>query len=358
MDELTLEQQQAIALASARVRAAQSQEQPRYDYTGDIPTLVTAKTQPAPENSKLINFLSGGRSGNLQQYLYNNEQPANSMLGRAGQLLGASGIEGLTGVGAVGQAGSTITKLGSNVPNVMPYVSKVTSPIASKVSELPSWLMGTMSNRSPEAYKTIYEVSKSGNKELKQALSEATPLGKKLYDDMVYNYARALQLPHEKAMLAEDFTKNHEKGLGAWDLLASHYGDFADSTIPAAVKRIQMSAYKPFNELSDSEKLKQTVQAGVDTATFSPFKPKSGIPMQLGDVGNAALKYTLGAPLEFLASPRISRAIASSAGTASRYIGNMSNKAKQASKVLPDPSLEDLFRYGLLSPTLVSNQGQ
>lgn len=81
---MTLEQQQALALARARLKA-----------TSDIPTPMSAKAQSIPDNSKLVNFLSGGKSGNWEQYLYNNEPPADSFLGKTGQLLDASGIAGL-----------------------------------------------------------------------------------------------------------------------------------------------------------------------------------------------------------------------------------------------------------------------
>jgi hypothetical protein len=364
MSELTLEQQQAIAIAQARARAADTNPVP-LKGSGVQPT-----TPAQTDQSALVNFLSGGKSANLEQYLYGNETPADTFLGKAGQLLDASGITGLTGIAPVGQLGSAVTAVGSKIPNVSPYVSKATNyvaPIAEKAKELPARFLGFMSGKDPKAYSTIYNAYKEGNSQLKQAIQEATPLGQQLYDDMIYNYARKLQVPHEAAMRAKDYTRGHPENLGAWDLADLQYSQFPD--LPAAIARQQVSAYKPFSQLTDAEKLKQATQAGVDTATWNPMPPKSGKALSLEDLRLIGKKLivpilTQNPIISTTASPRVSRGVAMAAGKTANIAGKTANIAgkaganlARASNVLPDPTLEDLFRYGLLTPYL-SSQGQ
>ena len=229
------------------------------------------------------------------------------------------------------------------------------------IGSIPNKLLAFESQKNPEMFNTIYQSYKQNIPELKQAINEATPLGKALYNDMVYNYSRKLELPHDVAILAEDYTAGHPKGLGAWDLLRSRYGEFPEGT-PAAIIRQTASAYKPFEELSDAEKLKQATQAGVDTAVWNPIPAKTGkdditnIAMTLGKKAILPSVLHAAAPLS---SPRIARMAAILAGQGANVAGKVGEKAKNAVNMLPEASLEDLINAGLLDArTMRANQGE
>jgi hypothetical protein len=344
-----------------------------YSYTGDIPTPMSAKTQSAPNNSKLVNFLSGGRSGNWEQYLYNNEPPADSFLGRAGQLLDASGITGLapevsplggiTRLTSVNKAKLAAENAANSAKNstVAKKLGDLLSSAGSAVGSIPKRLLAFESQRDPEAFNTIYQAYKQNIPELKQAINEATPLGKELYNDMVYNYARKLQVPHDVAILAEDYTRGHPQGLGAWDLLTQHYKDLPVD-MPAAVKRAQMPSYRPFEQLTDAERLKQATQAGVDTAVFNPVPAKTGV----DDIANIAMTLgkkailpSIAQPLAALSSPRVARMAAILAGQGANVSGKVGDAATRAVNMLPQASLEDLINAGILDArTMRANQGE
>jgi hypothetical protein len=80
----------------------------------------------------------------------------------------------------------------------------------------------------------------------------------------------------------------------------------------AASARAQMAenVYKPFEELTPAEKVKQATQAGVDTSTFNPIPPKIGendlynIAKSLGKKG---IVSTIAPMLAPLTSPRLAR---------------------------------------------------
>jgi len=359
---MTLEQQQALALARARLKA-----------TSDIPTPMSAKAQSTPDNSKLVNFLSGGKSGNWEQYLYNNEPPADSFLGKAGQLLDASGIAGLapevsplggiTRLTSANKAKLATEGAVNSAKNstVAKKLGDLLSSAGSTVNSIPKKLLAFESQRDPEAFNTIYQAYKQNIPELKQAINEATPLGKELYNDMVYNYARKLQVPHDVAILAEDYTRGHPQGLGAWDLLTQHYKDLPVD-MPAAVKRAQMPSYRPFEQLTDAERLKQATQAGVDTAVFNPVPARTGV----DDIANIAMTLgkkailpSIAQPLAALSSPRVARMAAILAGQGANVAGKVGDAATRAVNMLPQASLEDLINAGILDArTMRANQGE
>lgn len=327
----------------------------QYD-SNPVPTISKNINITPSDRNKLVEFLSGGKATSFGQWAYGGEKPKDSTLGKASQLIQQSGIEGLSGIAPVGQLESAVTAIGSKIPNIAPLISKITSPVTSRLSQIPAQYMGWMSGRDPEAYKTIYEISKSGDKALKQAVKESTPLGKKLSEDAVYNYTRSMfNAPHEVAITAEDFTRGtNPRGLGAWDVGADRaYREFPN--LPAAVARAKSAAYKSFNELSDADKLKQAIQAGIDTSTWLPFKAGDNAWTNIGKVAKSTISPP---PLELLASPRISRGVSSAAGTTARYAGQAGNILAKTRNVLPDPTLENIFKYGLLSPYMIYEQGQ
>lgn len=238
------------------------------------------------------------------------------------------------------------------------------SGAGSAIGSIPNKLLAFESQKNPEMFNTIYQTYKQNIPELKQAISEATPLGKQLYKDAIYNYGRAYSLPHDVAILAEDQTLGNPRGLGVHDLIAKQhelYRDIAKNAVEARGMAAS-NVYKPFNELSDAEKLKQVTQAGVDTAVWNP------IPAKTGEKDLENMVYKLGAkailPSIFhaaapLSSPRIARMTAILAGQGANVAGKAGDVASSAVNMFPQASLEDLINYGVVNArTARTNQGE
>lgn len=230
-------------------------------------------------------------------------------------------------------------------------LANILSKSGSFVKSIPNRVLAFESGKDPEAFSTIYQAYKQDIPELKQAISEATPLGKQLYNDMVYNYTRKLQVPHDVAILAEDYTKGHPEGLGAWDLLAQHYRDLPKD-MPAALKRTTMPSYKPFEQLTEAERLKQATQAGVDTATWSPIPARTGS----NDLANMALSLGKKAILPSifhvtapLTSPRVARLAAMLAGKTANVAGKAGEKVTELVNMLPEASLENIINTAIIT---------
>jgi hypothetical protein len=316
--------------------------------------------------------LSGGKYGTMQNLAYGGETPADSFLGRAGQILDASGITGLApevsplgGVTRLTSANKAKLATESAVNSaknstIAKKLGDLLSKTGSAIGSIPNKLLAFESQKNPEAFNTIYQAYKQNIPELKQAINEATPIGKDLYNDMIYNYTRRLEVPHEVAITAEDYTRGHPRGLGAWDLADAQYRQFPD--LPAAIARKQSSAYKPFEQLSDAEKLKQATQAGVDTAVWNPMPAKTGI----DDFSNIAMTLGKKAILPSilhaaapLSSPRVARMAAILAGKGANVAGKAGDVATRAVNMLPEASLEDLINAGILDArTIRANQGE
>jgi hypothetical protein len=183
------------------------------------------------------------------------------------------------------------------------------------VTSIPKHLLAFQAGKNPETFNTIYQAYRQNRPELQQAISEATPLGQNLYGDAIYNYARAYNLPHDVAILAEDYTRGHPQGLGAWDLVDKQYELYPNAP-NAASARAQMAkdVYKPFAELTPEEQLKQATQAGVDTSVWNPIPARTGkndfynIAKSIGKKGIiSAIAPSLAPVVAPLSSPRLAR---------------------------------------------------
>jgi hypothetical protein len=168
---------------------------------------------------------------------------------------------------------------------------------------------------------------------------------------MVYNYTRKLQVPHDVAIMAEDYTKGHPQGLGAWDLLTQHYKDLP-TDMPAAIKRTLMPEYKAFDKLSDAEKLKQATQAGVDTSVWNPIAARTGkddlanIAFSLGKKAILPSIFNVTAPLS---SPRVARMATILAGKGANVAGKIGDTATNLVNMLPEASLDDIINTAILT---------
>jgi hypothetical protein len=346
MDEMTLEQQKALALARARVSAGidpighPNMHIEQGDWVMNAP-------EKSPTGSNITDTL-----GNLWE--------ASKLEGLAPEV---NPIGGLTRLPSAEKGKVAVQGLANAAKNstVAQKLGDLLSSAGNAIGSIPKHVLAFESNKDPLAFSTLYNAAKEGNKEALAAIKEATPLGKQLYNDMVYNYTRKLQVPHDVAILAEDYTKGHPEGLGAWDLLSQHYKDLP-ADMPAAIKRTQMPGYKPWDELSDAEKIRQATQAGVDTSVWNPIPAKTGE----GDLANIAL--TLGKkailPSMFhavapLASPRVARMAAILAGKGANVAGKVGDVAGSAVNMLPEASVEDLINAGLLDArTMRAKQGE
>lgn len=286
-----------------------------------------------------------------------------TMMERIGNAWDASKLEGLAPeVMPIGgltktpmiEKGKVATEaLASNIKNseTAQKLANLLSKSGSFVKSIPNRVLAFESGKDPETFNTIYQAYKQNIPELKQAISEATPLGKQLYNDMVYNYTRKLQVPHDIAILAEDYTKGHPENLGAWDLLAQHYKDLPKD-MPAALKRTTMPSYKPFEQLTEAERLKQATQAGVDTATWNPIPARTGS----NDLANMALSLGKKAILPSifhviapLTSPRVARMAAILAGKGANVANKVSDATTNLVNMLPEASLENIINTAILT---------
>jgi hypothetical protein len=330
MAEYTLEQQQAIALASARARAAQSQEPARYAYTGDIPTPITAQQQATPDNSKLVNFLSGGRSGNWEQYLYNNEPPANTTLGKVGQLLDAFGIQGLTGVPPVGQVGSGILTVGSKAANV---INMPVNAAKSIIGEL-----------APSSMRGGYEVAKAKNPLYSREFNLGKAEGLSAEDiakakSGIANYFRAFFPEANKVDVAKATSMSKEAG-GVWDVAKK--AAEAEQKMNRVGGRYNMTLPKDATIVLP-QSIQSAQQAGMTAAKARQIgKEATWFPNLI------TLQDVVKKPLHFagLASPRINA-----------NAGYLAGKGENAYQMLPRLSEEDLLNLGLLAPRL-QDRGQ
>jgi hypothetical protein len=347
MGEMTLEQQKALALARARVNAGIDPvgHPNMHIEQGDW---VMNPPEKSPTGSNITDTL-----GNLWE--------ASKLEGLTPEV---NPIGGLTRLPSAEKGKVAIQGLANAAKNstVAQKLGDLLSSAGNAIGSIPKNLLAFESQRNPEAFNTVYQAYKQNLPEVKQAISEATPLGKELHSDMIYNYARQLGLSHEDAMLAEDYTRNHPEGLGAWDIAMSKYKQFPNMPAALARKELASQVYKPFEELSDAEKLKQATQAGVDTATWSFIPARTG-KNDLANVGMTLAKKAIMPSIMHvtapLSSPRIARMAAILAGKGANVAGKVGDVAGSAVNMLPEASLEDLINAGLLDArTMRANQGE
>lgn len=405
---MTLEQQQAIALANARLRA--QEKQPKSYTLGE--SLMSAGKELIPGAGRLIggaaqailhpidttqNILNLG-AGELAKVLPEGvtealnkadeavlgKEKARNIHAKETQLAEAvnkdyaqyGSYEGFkrklaenpesvladlsTVLGGVGLAtkgtklGGALTKAGEYTNPLKPVealggaTGKVIGKVGRKLENVPSNVIGSLSNVNPEAYRTVYELYKKGDPELLDKLKNGTKLEKQLYSDMIYNYSRKLGLPHEEALTPLDYTRGHPKGLGAWDVWDKYAAEHPDMT----AAEIRAQQYKPFETLSDVEQAKQAAQAGVDTGRWSL------VPAGQKDVGDMlkigaklALPSVLHSPwATALESPRIARAGFATAGTGARLASKAGEKLSELPITLDQANKLALMLYQMNNP--------
>ena len=259
-------------------------------YTGDIPTEVEHGTPTAHKNSitdKIAQTVSGGKYGTLQDLFYGGENPDELMLENFGQLVHNSGVEGLTGIGPVGEATLKGSKLASKVseyvpsaiPQMLTKIRNTTAPVAEKIGEvasdvgtkikkLPGEILGRTSGMvDPKAVNILAKLEREGNPEILKAIKEGadTPV----VNRMVYNYARQHGLDHDDAAKAVDMVRGHSSGLGSWDIYDKQLTQgLAEGKSMSEI----FPKYEDYSKLDLPSQLKLAKQAGVDMSTYLPQK--------------------------------------------------------------------------------------
>lgn len=252
------------------------------------------------------------------------EDPARILADASTILTGGGALAkagGLTKTAELANTAATYTNPLNIATKTVGKAAELTGQGLSKLEGVPSKVVGALSNVNPEAYRTIYNLYKNGDPELLNKLEHGTKLEKDLYSSMIYNYSRKLGLPHEFALKPIDYTRGHPESLGAWDVWDKYVKQFPD-TDPALIPSKQ---YAPFETLSDVEKAKQAVQAGVDTGRWSLLPPGK---KDIGDVLKIGAKLAaptlLHNPLATaLESPRIARSLFAAAGKGANLLDQM-----------------------------------
>jgi hypothetical protein len=259
-------------------------------------------------------------------------------------LVHSAGLEGLTGIGPVGQATMKGTKLASKaseyvpeaIPQILTKIKEATAPVAEKIDEvgnkikgLPGEILGRTSGMvDPKAVNFLAKLEREGNPEIIKAIKEGadTPV----VNRMVYNYARQHGLDHDDAAKAVDMVRGHSSGLGSWDIY--------DKKLQQGLSEgKQMSEifpkYEDYSKLDLPSQLKLAKQAGVDMSTYLPQKKagkaiagieglKFGPDIYHATRSVADMMQNLGSlkmlPLAMIQSPKVVGNTARAVGKASR----------------------------------------
>lgn len=191
-------------------------------YAGnDVPTFLindAGKPSAPQEPNKLIQFLSGGKSNNLQQYIYNNEQPAESTIGKVGQLM--EGSDALMGIPVLGQVGPVFSYGAAKAPMVASAVSKV----GQKLSELPLSAQSLISGKPKEEIRAMYNIGKEKSGDLLNQFKKWANNDLKVTNRGDYNTAIAEGVPHEIAIQATH--RRQDLPEGVWYLKNLYNNNF------------------------------------------------------------------------------------------------------------------------------------
>lgn len=198
-----------------------------------------------PINSAIALALSGGKYGSLQDMLFNGETPEPTMLGKLGQVLDASGVQGLTGIGPVGQTAISATKAG-------PAISKVTSVATAPIKaagNIAGTVLNQLTTKDGNSLADIFRLTYQNNPKVIAAFDaglktgnpdywKTLPTNAKETAMQIFNYTKSIG-PHitdADAMKAIDTTKNAG---GSWDVSKKVFE--AEDKIKNLFPRMQMS---------------------------------------------------------------------------------------------------------------------
>jgi hypothetical protein len=323
MDELTLEQQQAIALANARAREAQAQPKVGYEYTNDIPTPI-GSTKQTPSNWYDFGYAHTAPASYGE--ILSNAWDASKLAGLAPEVLPIGGFSRLPAAQKVAQAGSTAASVAG-----MPL--KSVAQIAKEIL--------------PESTQTAYQIGKQYTKPLAQAWSEGKRVGLPVGTEKssaIANYFKAFFPQANQADISKATSMSKQAG-GVWDVAkkaqeaeqkVAQIGGRYNMTFPQNANLVLPEA-RQVGEKGIS--LAQAGRAGKE-ATWLPSTP-----LKLIDMAASLFHPTTGIPFALATSPRLQ-------ANAAYAVGRGQNLARQIPL-----TTEDLINLSLLAPRL-QDQGQ
>lgn len=321
MAELTLEQQQAIALANARARATQ-ETQPKigYSYTGDIPTPIGSNK---PTESHWYDFGYAHTAPASTGEILSNAWDASKLAGLAPEVYPVGGVTQMP-------SGKLATNIGAKAANL---VNMPISAIKSIAGEL-----------APASMKGGYDIARAKNplytKEWNLGKVEGlSPEDLAKAKNGIANYFKAFFPNANKADISKATSMSKEAG-GVWDI-AKKAGE-AEQKVAQVGGRYNMT-FPQDATLVLPEAVQSSQQAGMTAAKARQLgKEASWFPnlITLQDIVKKPLHFT------GLASPRLNA-----------NLGYLGGKTENLYQRLPIMSDEDLLNLGLLSSRL-QNQGQ
>ena len=342
------------------------------DVASYVPTDVAEGKPSTIDKNRFVEAISGGKSNNWEQFLFNNELPEDTTLGQIGQLIEGSGIQGLQGIGPIAETPALATAIGSKIPSIAETFPKATASVAKTgrlvkrdiiqptlkaiqpaidaISDIPASALSFMSNDvKPEAYKVMYNLAKENNPNLNAEYKLAQQFRLPEPSEAIYNYSRKFGLPHDWAVKAEHMN-SEEADMGTWWLKQK----YKEATgIP---KNLQSDYPFAWAGATPEQKLALARNAGVDSAKWKPYPKRTGKDLSdvLHDAWNAS-KYVGDVltphawPALVLKSPRVAGMVATGAGHAVRL-------APEVAKVIP-PILKSLPVTQTLGAIGTANEG-
>lgn len=324
MAEYTLEQQQAIAIAEASARAAQSEQaQNGYAYTGDIPTPM-GSNKPTQSNWYDFGYAHTAPAGIGE--MLSNALDASKLAGLAPEVMPIGGVARIPASQKVAQAGSAAA-------NVVGMPFRAVAQVAKEIL--------------PESTQSAYQIGKQYTKPLSQAWSEGKKAGLPIGSEKssaIANYFKAFFPSANQADVSKATSMSKQAG-GVWDIAkkaqeaeqkVAQIGGRYNMTFPQNANLVLPEARQVgANGIS----LSQARQAGKE-ATWLPSTP-----LKLIDTAASLLHPSTGIPFALSTSPRLQ-------ANAAYMLGRGQNLARQVPL-----TAEDLINLSLLSPRL-QDQGK
>lgn len=308
-----------------------------------IPSGLDRNAKPAEvEKNKFVEAISGGKSGTWEQFLYNNEIPDETKLGRISQLLDASGMTGLMGIGPIAETPAIIPAVGRYIPNISPkvveYAKMPFKAAGNAAGNLAAHLVGQFgTGTGRESIKVPFKVGMSGVPEdisiLKQGMRSKGKIDPKvqLAEDLASGDKWSRKVVGDMGPGGEGVTeaaRNYQlqKGLTPAEA-ASFKASRSGIIVPNKFEKTVSDA----SEAIPSRSKEELYQAGQD---LSSWAPKSRWGKELGGLDILAmLSHTIdplsGGAFLALESPRL-------VGESVLKIGQGVGKAGRASKAAAD----------------------
>lgn len=342
------------------------------DSGGPVPTRGKARFETPKEKGladKAAQFISGGKFGTMQDLIYGGEKPEDTILGRTGQIVRQSGLEGLQGMPATGQLESAVTAIGSNIPTATSVASKVAEKAPGLVKAgqtvgqklgnalnyvegMPARYLSYQSKVPVENIRAAYQVGRGQEpkvvEKFKDVLENANPefIGQ-------YNYARKFGLPPEEA--AKVTRMGYEDESAFWNRLDA-YLKAGNRPFPI------LSRADDFSKLSEADKIRYAHDLGMSFGSIKPTT-KGGTIASGAEGGLAALEASNFFPAisKLIGGAKFAPLLAVHAASKSPYLAGRAayGTGAAAAKIAPLMNAEvPTSQTAALLARMLSNQGE